>query len=351
MKGNYYILIHVIIAILVNGCNGEIHYEIEFTDLDTGSSASIRALHVINEDVIWASGTGGTFLLSVEGGESWRCDTVPGAVNDDFRSIHAWDEHKAVLFGTSHPGRAYYTQDGGKSWDIIYENNSEGIFFDSSDFADENIGLALSDPIDSCSFLIRTADGGKSWIRVDNIPVLIDGEYHFAASNSCIDYHRDGHIWIITGGTKARVFLSTDHGENWKVAETGLVHGNQSSGNFSISFCDDQNGIVVGGTYDMPELNNEIAAWSSDGGNTWNLSEIMPREYRSCVVWMQDKKRDVALSLGKTGCDYSLDKGRTWLPGADVKDYYTARVVAGTLNGFAAGSDGKIARFTVEKVE
>ncbi len=351
MKVNHYKLVYILIVILATGCSGEVSYEVEFTELDTGTSASIRSLHIINEDVIWASGTGGTFLLSVDGGDTWKCDTVPGAGSDDFRSIHAWNENKAVLFGISRPGRAYSTVDGGKSWDIIYENNSEGIFFDSSDFADGEKGLALSDPIDSCSFLIRTADGGRSWNRIDNIPALIEGEYHFAASNSCVDYHPGGNIWIITGGTEARVFLSTDHGENWKVVETGLVHGDQSSGNFSISFHDDQNGIVVGGTYDKPELNDKIAAWSSDGGHTWNLSEIMPREYRSSVIWLDDNKKKIAFAIGKTGCDYSMDYGRTWFPGADVKDYYTARAVPGTLSGFAAGSNGKIARFMVEKVE
>ncbi len=339
-----------LVAILATRCSDKASYEIEFTELETGCSISIRALHVVSEDVIWASGTGGTYLVSIDGGESWEVDTIPGASKDDFRSIHAWNDREAIVFGINRPGRAYYTADGGISWDIVYENNKEGIFFDSAVFADENTGLALSDPLDSTSFVIRTSDRGRSWNKLNNMPVLKQGEYNFAASNSCIDYHAGGNIWIITGGSEARVFISDDHGMNWTARETGIVHGNPSSGNFSVSFYDKRNGIVVGGTYDKPELNDKIAAWSSDGGDNWHLSEIMPREYRSCIIWMQNGRSRIAFAIGKTGCDYSLDKGRTWIPGSNVKDYYTARAVQGTLTGFAAGAEGKIARIKVERV-
>ena len=347
MKVNHLKLTLILAITLASGC-GKASYEIQFTTLDTGAETSIRALHVVSEDVIWASGAGGTYMVSVDGGETWKVDTVPGASEDDFRSMHAWNDKEAIVFGISRPGRAYYTDDGGDSWNIVYENNNEGIFFDSVVFTDENTGLALSDPLDSTSFVIRTTDRGKSWNRIRNMPVLVEGEFNFAASNSCIDYHPGGNIWIITGGTAARVFISNDHGKSWTASETGLVHGNQSSGNFSISVCDDSNGIVVGGTYDKPELNERIAAWSSDGGNSWNLSEIMPREYRSCIIWMQDEDSRIAFAIGKTGCDYSIDNGRTWLPGSDDKDYYTARAVPGKLSGYAAGADGRIARFDLK---
>jgi len=349
MKKEINRLILIFAVIIIAACN-EVSYEVTLVELETGTTASIRALHVVNEFVIWASGTGGTYLVSVDGGMTWKVDTIPGASKDDFRSIHAWNEREAIVLGINRPGRAYYTADAGISWGIVYENNNEGIFFDSSVFADENTGLALSDPLDSTSFVIRTSDRGRSWNKLNSMPLLNEGEYNFAASNSCIDYHPDGNIWIVTGGSAARVFISNDHGMNWTARETGLVDGNPSSGNFSVSFYDRRNGAVVGGTYDKPELNNKIAAWSSDGGINWQLSEIMPREYRSCIIWLQDESSRIAFAIGKTGCDYSLDNGRTWIPGSNDKDYYTARAIPGTLTGFAAGSDGKIARFEVKRI-
>ena len=347
MRTGLKILLVFIFSIIIVSCSEE-SYRVKFTELDTGTTASIRALQVVSEDVIWASGSGGTFLLTTDGGETWKADTIPGSSGDDYRSLHAWNEKEALVFGTSRPGRAFHTIDGGESWELVYENNTTGIFFNSAVFADANTGLALSDPTDSCSFVIRTADRGRSWQQVKNMPLLLAGEYHFAASNSCIDYHPGGDIWIITGGAEARVFRSDDHGEKWTAIETGLVHGKPSSGNFSVSFIDDRQGIVVGGTYDKPELNDSVAAYSSDGGYTWSLSGIMPRGYRSCIVWLQDGKRKIAFSIGKTGCDYSIDMGRTWLPGTDAEDYYTARAVEGTPAGFAAGAGGKIAKFVLE---
>ncbi|MBS0012090.1 MAG: hypothetical protein KFF49_11805 [Bacteroidales bacterium] len=338
------ILLLLILTFITSSCSVE-SYRIEFTELDTGTGASIRALHVVSEDIIWASGTGGTFLLTTDGGESWKVDTVPGASGDDFRSIHAWNENEALLFGISNPGRGYISHDGGDKWEIVYENETSGIFFNSIDFADDNKGMALSDPVDSTSFVIRTEDSGRTWTSISGLPVLKEGEYNFAASNSCTDYHADGKVWIITGGANARVFLSDNHGYDWKAIETGMISGNPSSGIFSVSFCDYLNGIVVGGTYDKPELNDKIAAFSSDGGKSWKLSGNMPSGFRSSVIWLADKKKTVAFALGKTACSYSLDKGKTWRAGPAVEGYYTARPVPGTMTGFAAGSDGKIAKF------
>ncbi len=342
-------LILIPVVFVISGCR-ESGYGIEFETLETGTNTSIRAMHVVNENIIWASGTEGRYLISTDAGLSWVSDTVPGASGDDFRSIYAWDGSEAILFGIQNPGTGYYTSDGGKSWDVVYRDTTPGIFFNSLMFADEDHGIALSDPVDSCSFVLLTENRGRTWKSIKGLPVLYEGEYNFAASNSCIDYHDDGRAWIITGGNAARVMVSEDNGDSWEVFNTGLVHGNASSGNFSVSFYDNKNGIVVGGTYDKPELNEDIAAWSSDGGRTWHLSEKMPREFRSCVIWLDNNSNKIAFAIGKTGCDYSIDNGVTWIPGNDEKGYYTARPVPGELTGYAAGSDGKIAKFRLKEI-
>ena len=55
----------------------------------TGSSSNLRGLSVVSDSVIWASGSGGTFMRSMDGGGSWYYGTVKGAENLDFRDIHA----------------------------------------------------------------------------------------------------------------------------------------------------------------------------------------------------------------------------------------------------------------------
>ncbi|TFH38390.1 MAG: hypothetical protein E4G95_03685, partial [Bacteroidia bacterium] len=213
-------------ALIIFSCNtvtpGKRHLVIE--SLQTNTEASIRAIYVVDTNVVWAGGSDGTYLLTTDRGESWKTGQVPGAEEDDFRSIYAWDSQHALVFGVSTPGRGYYTSTSGEDWVVVYENDAKGIFFNSLRFADISRGIALSDAVDSVPFVIKTVNGGFSWERLTDLPVLNDKEFHFAASNSCIEYLASGRIWIITGGGDARVYSSPDNGLNWSVAETDITH-------------------------------------------------------------------------------------------------------------------------------
>ncbi|MCA1756933.1 MAG: hypothetical protein LC649_05695 [Bacteroidales bacterium] len=341
------LVLTALVVLISSGCsNRGVEAELLLEPLETGSSVSIRALHIVNENVVWAGGSQGTFLLSANGGESWKVGSLPVVENEEFRSIHGWDSQHALMFGIQFPGRGYHTSTAGEEWDIVYENDTPGIFFNSARFADARRGIALSDAVDSVPFVIRTADGGESWERVTDLPPLKRGEYHFAASNSCIEYLPSGQIWIITGGGDARVFFSSDHGESWSVYDTPVRSASPSTGIFSVAFSDPMNGLVMGGTYDNPVRNDSIAAYTSDGGVTWNLAETMPAEFRSQVLWL-DPVNETAIAVGKTGWDYTLDGGKNWIHLSD-SGYYVARSIPGTKTGFAAGSDGRIARFELK---
>jgi photosystem II stability/assembly factor-like uncharacterized protein len=243
-----------------------------------------------------------------------------------------------LIFGIAGPDFGYLTEDGGNSWNVVYTDTTKGVFFDSVKFADRSTGLAVSDQTDGKPLVIKTTDGGNTWRKIENLPALESGEAHFAASNTCIEFLPSGKAWIITGGSAARVFYSGDFGENWDVAETPVIDGNASSGIFSVAFKNDLEGVVTGGTYDKPELNENIAAFSNDGGKTWISSEIMPKEYRSCVQFISFNKTNFFLAVGKTGCDISFDNGKTWNFCKEI-NYYTFRPVHGKNFGFVAGSD------------
>ena len=61
------------------------------------TKASLRGLSVVNEKVIWASGTGGTVIRTIDGGKSWKVMAVPGAEKLDFRDVEAFDAKTAYL--------------------------------------------------------------------------------------------------------------------------------------------------------------------------------------------------------------------------------------------------------------
>ncbi|MCP4455256.1 MAG: oxidoreductase [Planctomycetes bacterium] len=319
----------------------------EFTELDTGIDQSLRGLCVVDDNVIWASGTEGTYLVSNDGGRSWKAGTVALAPENDFRSIHAWDENRAMVFGVAGPVFGYMTEDGGDSWTVVYEDERDTVFFNSLKFSDSTHGIALSDPVDGRFLVLRTPDGGASWLQVKDLPLSHDGEANFAASNSCIEVLPSGKAWFVTGGSSARVFYSIDFGQSWQVADTPLVQGQDSTGIFSVAFKNDTEGIIVGGDYKTPDQNTHIAAFSTDGGVTWQPAETMPQGFRSCVQHVSAPHIELYVAMGKLGCDYSTDNGRHWRHITD-QGYYTCRVVPGQTRLFAAGSHGRIARIELK---
>ncbi|WP_052670596.1 WD40/YVTN/BNR-like repeat-containing protein [Draconibacterium sediminis] len=318
-----------------------------FSELNTNTEASFRGLHVVDENTVWASGSGGTVLVSTDSGNSWEDVSVPGAEQNDFRGIHSWDENTATVFGVAGPDFGYKTIDGGATWNVVFSDTTSGLFFNSVKFADAQNGLAVSDPVDGKFFVLRTEDAGNTWEQVTNLPEVVAGEANFAASNTCIEYLPTGKAWIASGGKAARVFYSDDFGKSWKVSKTPMVRGLASSGIFSVAFKNDKEGIIVGGIYDQPELNTNIASYTFDGGVTWQPAVTMPKEYRSCVQEVKTENDSFVFAIGKTGCDISTDGGINWNFLAD-DGYYTFRAIPGKLAGFAAGGQGRISKVIFE---
>ena len=87
--------------------------------------------------------------------------------------------------------------------------------------------------------------------------------------------------------------------------------GGPSAGVFSVQFRDRHNGIAVGGDFSNPTSSLGNAAWSSDGGLTWRPATARPSGYRSGSAWVPDLPT-VALAVGPSGSDVTIDAGRTW---------------------------------------
>jgi photosystem II stability/assembly factor-like uncharacterized protein len=75
--------------------------------------------------VVWASGTHGTYLRTLDGGATWTVAQVAGAENLDFRDVEAFSEDEAYLLaaGPGDQSRIYKTTNGGKSWDLQFTNH------------------------------------------------------------------------------------------------------------------------------------------------------------------------------------------------------------------------------------
>src|SRR5215469_3409883 len=88
----------------------------------SNTDASLLGLSIVNGNVVWVSGTGGTFVRTTDGGETWQAGTVPGAEKLDFRQVYAIDGETAYLLsiGKGNESRIYKTTDAGKSWLLEY---------------------------------------------------------------------------------------------------------------------------------------------------------------------------------------------------------------------------------------
>ena len=52
-----------------------------------GTTQRLQAVSPVSDVVVWASGTGGTFALTTDGGTTWRSGRVPGADSLEFRDV------------------------------------------------------------------------------------------------------------------------------------------------------------------------------------------------------------------------------------------------------------------------
>ncbi len=297
------------------------------------TSASLRGVSVVSPEIIWASGSQGTWLLTTDSGKHWQTGTVAGAAGLDFRDIQAWSASEALLLssGEAAQSRVYRTADRGRHWDLLFTNPDPKGFFDAFAFWDRQHGVLLGDPVDGRFAVFTTTDGGKSWNK-QLTPVALRGEGAFAASGTCLTVNGKTQAWFGTGGgARARIFRSSDGGHTWSAAITPLVAGTPSAGVFSVAFRNTRQGIAVGGDYRKPGETARTLAFSRDGGKSWqSLAGPGLSGFRSAVAFALLSGAAASwIAVGTSGSDVSHDAGQSW-----------KSIPAAGLNAVAAASDG-----------
>ncbi len=347
---------------------------------ESGNAASLRGIDSVDGRVAWASGTGGTVLKTTDGGVLWEKCAVPDAPGDggtlDFRGVQGVDAETAIVM-SSGPGtksRLYKTTDGCRTWRLLFANpDAPQGFFDSFWFNGSR-GIVLGDPVREQFAVFLTQNGGKTWQRDRPGGLSVHGRSlaAFAASNSCIPIGNGLFARAFaTGGKSGSAFFSrpfTQEEERngmidrlvrkeppWKSSLIPVVSGTDSAGTFSVAyrypvtigvcaectFNDNSLFVAVGGDYSKPNESNRTAAWSADGGATWNAAAVPPHGYRSSAGW-SDALR-VWIAVGTNGSDLSRDDGKTW-----------KRLDDGNWNAvslpFVVGPNGRIARLNPEAI-
>lgn len=329
-----------------------------WVEASVDTTADLRGLHVVDENVVWASGTDGTILYTSDGGETWAVRTVVGdsenAIGYDFRDIHAFDEATAIVINHGRPAEILRTTNGGLRWKSVLKYPQRSALFNAISFWDDQRAMVMGNPIDGSVLLLRTTDGGVSWrqLHSDNRPDMEFGETGFAGSGTVMQTTGDRSVFIGLGGGKngqsserSRMLISRDFCKTWTVASLPLRRS-QTSGIFSVHFIDDVHGVAVGGDYQNFNGTDGNYAFTSDGGKTWATAKVPapPSGFRSCVAQSVSGSEIVLVAVGPNGTDLSTDLGHQWRRVSD-KGFNVVQFSPDGQTGWAAGDGGRIAKW------
>ena len=313
--------------------------------LTSGTKTSLRGLSVVNDNVVWVSGSAGTVGRSNNGGKNWNWFTVKGFEKTEFRDIEAFDASTAIIMGIADPAYILKTTDGGESWKVVYENKTKGMFLDAMDFVGEKYGIVVGDPINNKIFMAETFNAGETWMETGldtKLPKADSGEAFFAASGTNIRLYPNKDFFLVSGGTASRLIKRTS------TLPLPVIQGKETTGANSIAVFTKTNlkssnrMIVVGGDFSADTSSYKNCFYTADGGKTWTAPKIPPHGYRSCVEFLSQK--DV-LACGLSGVDYSGNGGKTW-EWISKESFNTCRIAKLGTTIYLAGNNGKVAKIS-----
>jgi photosystem II stability/assembly factor-like uncharacterized protein len=353
----------------------------EMTPQNSGTTEGLIAVSPVDSHVVWASGRGGTFVRTTDGGKTWTPGVVPGAEALEFRDVQGVSDQVAYLQSIGNNTsdfRIYKTLDGGATWTMQFQNQTMNAFYDCFAFWTPKRGISHSDSVNGVFPDLRTKDG-KTWKSISgNMPPALPGEFSFASSGTCVATEGDSNAWIVTGGgTSARALVTRDGGNTWNAYDTPLVSSG-SAGAFTVAFRDGRHGIVGGGDLDPTDPNNARTATSSDGGQTWTLTSAPPvtgaifglgyvsgaglgleggrgsrddwggNGCRGEGDWGHDGEDDcraVVITADTGGAAWTPDEGATWFSLPSVNGYW-AVAFANPKAGWLVGINGQILKIS-----
>jgi len=201
----------------------------------SGTQQDLTALTAANGSHLWAVGTGGTILTSVNGGTVWLPET--SGTMQDLRAIAFTDGSHGWAVGDG--GTILCTVDGGANWTVQTSGTMQDLR--AIAFTDGSHGWAVGDG----GTILGTVDGGASWTaQTSNVTQDLHGVACSGASAG----------WAVgAGGT---IVATSDGGATW-TRQTSTA----SQDLHAVAFADGTHGWAVG-------AGGAIAA-TRDAGGTW----------------------------------------------------------------------------------
>ena len=234
-----------------------------------GPSFTVQAVQAADSMTVWAGVSTAYYstvptlrpwiLRTVDGGDHWAYDTIPGTAGYLVGALAALDANTcwASLIWFDDPGRnrLYRTTDGGKNWQLQLEDRTAGGIVH---FFDPLNGVAFNR--NSTRF---TTDSGATW-SAPNALGLPDSTLFLPIAGT---YDAAGDTILVTT-VLPRLARSTDKGHSWELVDLPFMGADNF---FSIVSCTDgQNAMAASPYYFYPPQ----LFTTADGGLNW--SKITP---------------------------------------------------------------------------
>ena len=320
----------------------------------SGTVNRLQAISPVTDRIAWASGLKGTYVVTVDGGASWRAGVVPGAETLQFRDVQGVSATEAYLLsaGVGTDSRIYKTEDGGATWALQFQAPDDpNFFYDCFAFWSPERGITMADGLNAAARFpaIRTRDG-ETWQGI-TMPPAEPNEGAFAASGTCIATQGERRAWAVT--TNSRVLRTADGGDTWAAYRAPIAGGTGTAGVFTVAFRDARHGIIGGGDFTAATVLPNVAR-SSDSGKTWQLSTSAP--VPGAIFGLayaqragegegdnddEDGRAPRVVVTGPGGTAWTADEGQTWSGFAGVTGYW-AVAFASPRNGWLVGTQGRI---------
>lgn len=332
-----------------------------------------RGLSITSDGVAWVSGTKGIILRSQFPSFTTFDTFQTGYLRKDFRDIWALNSKTAVAMSIADSAVVIKTNNGGESWQVVYHNESPGIFLDVIEIDPKTgIGIILGDPMmDNQNSsnkkyfkALFTCDYGSNWLEIPNgvWNTPEDSiESFFAASGSSLKIVRSKinrkkqqyQLDVVFAGSGngpklhwAEIALDWGKGQNkWEIEEMDRLNmkmkGGVAWGCYGLCLNSIGEAIAVGGNYSKPEFRGDssgsIASYSREFFGRWHASHTPPLGYRSGVCVSGDMNSDTLFHYFFKGNPqanyiYQLYTGvqRTNLQPKDFKKFHSIALCTGT---------------------
>ncbi|MBS1493403.1 MAG: T9SS type A sorting domain-containing protein [Bacteroidetes bacterium] len=269
----------------------------------------------------WAVGYGGKIIFTSDSGKHWQIKS--NGTGDYLASINFINNTTGWAAGGG--GNIYKTTNSGVNWLPLNSGTHEDLSFKSGCFLDSLNGwIAGYNSISDSSFILRTKDGGITWIK--SVLTRYDEIRPVFFINKSLG-------WFSTDYGK--IYKSSDGGVNW---DTICSSGSLSP--FQLQFINSNTGF-------MCDANSEILK-TTNGGSNWEHYNVPPggivRQINS-ISFVNETTGWLTKYFG--GVYKTTNGGVNWFTqdGATIDPLWTIYFLNENY-GWACGDNGALVRTT-----